>query len=434
MYHGTRVYVSCRELGTEPTKEASWKAANEWWRQKRLELQASKPEPPESSLEREIRIRKEWAVQHGRPDDAAEQEELLRSITMLSTKHPEIAERLEALVFNSLIPSTAVWQDRTSNVQEPPSDRTVGVHFDRWVKTQQANAAAGKVTPDRADNNRIALVHFRGWIGPSTSIDAINAIRLHDFYEHCLSRVTAKREGRAGWSSAYAGKVFSVTRSFIRSLSELDLIPLPKNIDSAQHKFGNGAKKIPVFTVEEFRKLFAAATGQLRLHLLLMANCGYCQTDCSDLKQSEVDWRAGRITRKRSKTSDQDDVPEVSYQLWPETFRLLREYRSNDPVNVLLTESGLPWVRKELIGGRLKKSDNIASNYAHLTKNTGIKKSLKLVRKTSAGIIESHEHFGRYKSHFLGHSPRSLADKSYAPPSVELFDRIVKWLGEQYGF
>jgi integrase len=217
-----------------------------------------------------------------------------------------------------------------------------------------------------------------------------------------------------------------VARSFIKFLWESGLIDLPRNIDSKQHRFGVAARRIVLFSVEEFKKLIETATGQLKLHLLLMANCGMLQTDIAELRQAEVDWVEGRIIRRRSKTADYEDAPTVNYQLWPLTFELLKEYRSEDPA------SGRRWVEKRLVEGKLVKADNIASCYAHLKKKTGITRALKLIRKTSASLIESHKEYGRYKSHFLGHSPRTIADRHYAAPSVELFDQIVRWLGEQY--
>ena len=67
-----------------------------------------------------------------------------------------------------------------------------------------------------------------------------------------------------------------------------------------------------------------------------MLNCGMTQRDISDLKDEEVDWNAGRIRRKRSKTANHDNVPVVEYLLWPRTFDLLKEYRSGGEL-VLLT-------------------------------------------------------------------------------------------------
>src|SRR5262249_3563906 len=293
--------------------------------------------------------------------------------------------------------------------KEVEVSRTVGGQVDRWVSLQQSLAQAGRITPDRADNNRICLYHFRDFLGTQTPLEVIDAHRLQDYFLHCLGKVserTKDREKKAGWSADYATKVFGVARQFIRFLWESNLIDLPRNIDSKAFRFCTGARTSQTGTVEEFRTLVSAATGQLKLHLLLMANCGMLQTDISELRQNEVDWAEGRIIRKRSKTKDEEEVPTVNYKLWPLTFELLRQYRSDDAEFVLLTESGRRWVDKRLVAGRLVKADNIASCYVWLKKRTKFKKALKLVRKTSASLIESHREYGRYKSHFLGHTPR----------------------------
>jgi hypothetical protein len=101
---------------------------------------------------------------------------------------------------------------------------------------------------------------------------------------------------------------------------------------------------------------------------------------------------------------------------------------------VLLTRSGSPWCRDELgDDGKLHTTDSIATNFRRLRDKTDIQKPLDLLRKTSATLIESHKEYGRYKTHFLGHSPKSIADKHYAAPSVELFDEVVLWLGFKLG-
>ena len=60
-----------------------------------------------------------------------------------------------------------------------------------------------------------------------------------------------------------------------------------------------------------------------------------------------------------------------------------------------------------------------------------VKIPLKAFRSIAATLLESHETYGRYKGHFLGHSPKSIADKHYAAPSPELFDQAVNWLRRQ---
>jgi hypothetical protein len=162
------------------------------------------------------------------------------------------------------------------------------------------------------------------------------------------------------------------------------------------------------------------------------------QLDIAELRDGEVRWSEGRIVRKRSKTDDEEGVPVVNYKLWTRTLELLRKHRSGDEV-VLLTESGKPWVYERWIDGKHKSADNIASNYkwlkARILKKEGIifKKPLKLIRKTSSTLMGGSKEYGRYAQYFLGHSPRSVADRSYVDPSHDLFDDAVHWLGEQYG-
>src|SRR5207248_5484957 len=105
---------------------------------------------------------------------------------------------------------------------------------------------------------------------------------------------------------------------------------------------------------------------------------------------------------------------------------------------VVLTESGKPFVRKELIDGTLVKADGFASNYAHLKEKLrksvpGFKRSLKQLRKLGASLLEGHKDYGRLVSYFLGHSPRTVKDRHYAVPPQALFDKAVTWLGQQLG-
>jgi integrase len=316
-----------------------------------------------------------------------------------------------------------------------PHDRSVRYLAERWISTQQALVAAGNMTPEQADNRRICLEHFTSWCGP-ISIDQIDAQRIEEFFSWCFKKLEARRNDpnhKNGWSPEYAKKVFATARSFIGYLCESDLIATPKNLQSKRHKFGTVATAIKTWTVEEAQHVISEAPGKLKLALMLMLNTGMTQVDVSDLLDTEVNWTEGTITRKRSKTRDQKDVPVVCYKLWPFTFQLLQQYRSGQE-RVLLTESSKPYVRAELIDGKLVKSDNIRSNFAHLQKRLKFKKSLKLLRKTAATMLESHPVYGRYTSHFLGHSPRSIKDKHYAAPSQELFDEAIAWLGQQFGF
>jgi len=178
---------------------------------------------------------------------------------------------------------------------------------------------------------------------------------------------------------------------------------------------------------------FAAASDCTKLYILLMLNCGMTQGDISDLLVTEVDWTAGTITRKRSKTADHKGVPTVKYSLWPETLRLLRQERAAEGPRALTNEHGGPLKVEALgAGGKLEKIDNVASAFARLRRKTKIAKPPKLLRKTSASLLKSNKEFAGIEVLFLGHAPDTIADRHYAQAPQQTLDEAIVWLGEQY--
>ena len=61
MHHGKIYTVSCDLLGTPPTKEASYLAANAWWQSKRAEIDGQTPPHFHHQTITEIRRRIDWA-------------------------------------------------------------------------------------------------------------------------------------------------------------------------------------------------------------------------------------------------------------------------------------------------------------------------------------------------------------------------------------
>lgn len=490
-YRGKKYAISCRQLSelmglTVPeTKDGSYQAANAWWEARKAEIDKvnqakvrqlvpledlaaaviGKQGPlveqeaytllgidsalrADAGEEVEVIIRIDkagnatlWPASLGRQPPA---EQVIaaavdkiggRVVTQL-LKSPSLPEPMAACLPPARVQQV---QDSAAGLRgetTAPAERTIAANCDRWLALQRAKVAAGKLAPDRADNLRVYLNHFRGFLGDTAAVESVDAQTIEAFFLWCGRKVEERqkdKDGKAGWSAIYAEKIFDTSRVFIRYLWESGLIELPKNIDSREFSFRVHAKKIETWTAEEFQAALAAATGQMRLHLLLMANCGFTQEDISDLLDTEVDWRAGRIIRKRSKTASCENVPTVDYKLWPRTFELLKEYRSEQE-RVLLTESGRPWKRKELIEGKLKKCDSIASCYVHLRKKLkGFNKPLKCLRKTGATLLDSHTDHSRFSLLFLGHSPRSVKDRYYSAPDQAGFDAAIAWLGQQLG-
>jgi integrase len=431
-YKKRKYAVSCRQLGAPPTKEGSYQLANAWWARKKAEIDGyTLPSTPKPGTPEALhRILEAWAG--GSITTPTEEATVMLD---LMANYDQIKDKLalqQAILGPERVAQIQAQAKAVLDAPTVPPDRSVNAQVDRWVATQQAQVSAGNMTPDQADNRRISVYHFRDWCGP-VAVEQIDGVKLHNFYLWCLRKVEERHnDTTGGWSVVYAKKVFATARSFVRFLWESGLIELPRNIDSKAFRFGNGVKAVSTWTADEVQKVIAEAPGKLKLALLLMANCGFTQTDVSDLLDSEVDWQEGQITRKRSKTAQHENVPVVSYKLWPLTFQLLQKYRSGKE-RVLLTESGLPYVRKELVKGKLVKADNIASNFTHLKRRLNFRKPMKLLRKTSATLLESHPTYGRLTSLFLGHAPATVKERHYAAPSQELLDEAVTWLGQQLG-
>jgi integrase len=198
-------------------------------------------------------------------------------------------------------------------------------------------------------------------------------------------------------------------------------------------QISKSSSPVVTFTKGEIKSLLQKASDRTRLYILLMLNCGMTQKDISDLDVTEVDWDAGRVTRKRSKTKGFENVPIVRYPLWSETLDLLRQECSGaDAGSVLLNSKGNPLIYSEVgADNRLKRNDNVRSAYERVTRSVGIKKPLKCLKKTSASLIRDNPRYASLEDLFLGHAPRRMSDKHYTSVPYSLFDEAIAWLGSE---
>ncbi|MBL9090776.1 MAG: site-specific integrase [Planctomycetaceae bacterium] len=325
-----------------------------------------------------------------------------------------------------------IWQDRIESQRgkNRKPNETLESLIEAYLNGKRAQVAVGKLSAGRCDVLRVHLHHFREWLGRRVSVRSITGKVVADYHAELISGIVDKR-----WSADYAKDHFSAMKSFVRWLWRTDAIEsLPRNLDSKDLTIGKKLATPAVFTIEEVTSLRAAATDRTKLYILLMANCGMTQQDISDLLQSEVDWEAGSITRKRSKTADHKGVPIVTYVLWKETFRLLRQERAKTGPLALANEQNGPLKSESLTAdGKLEKIDNIASAFARLRRKTKIKKPPKLLRKTSASLLKSNKEFAGIEVLFLGHAPDTIADRHYAQAPQQTLDEAIAWLGQQYG-
>jgi hypothetical protein len=436
--YGQQYVVSCRQLGTAPTKHASREAANKWWNDKLREIEKQEAAPTVATDDPQNRFAVQsldhmihWWRQQGNDrladrlrDDLAVVKKKIRSGQPLTALELDPFSYLDER-------SQAVWRDRfrtlDSQDKKVAKDRTIKAHAKALLDHKEAQVIGKERSVGRWGAVRAHLDYFCNWIGDNQSIEALNSTKLQGFYTHLLR----KKE----FSQSYKRDMFASAKMLIQFVAENDLIPLPGNLRSRSLSFRKMTKKVKVFEVDELHELLTGATQSTMLYLYLMMNCGMQQQDISDLRHGAVDWVEGRITRKRSKTEHHAEVPEVTYLLWPETLRLLKAHRSSDPERVLVTKESKPLKQEEIVDGVLSKSDNIQSAYRRLLAKLDIpqarRKPLKLIRKTSASILETHKEYGRYVQHFLGHSPRTIAEGHYVIPDQTNFDEAVSWLGEK---
>lgn len=408
-YQGKWYAISCRKLGVPETKEASWRAANEWWEQQ----QKLADIPPEDD----------------RFARAARISNLVRDFSKLDDGARR--EAVEALLGTGSYDSlNAQAGSMLSGMDTPAPERTVAAQVEAWQSLLRGVCQSGQMSEGRFDAYCRNIRVFTGWVGPGTAIDAVDEAKLEGFFNHLSAKV-----GAGEYSPTYAHTLLMTAKQFIRRMAEMKLIALPGNIDSRRFRFNHSAPaKIEVFTMEEVRGMLATCNGfseRTKLYLLLMLNCGMYQNDIAELRADEVDWKHGTIKRARSKTRERHG-PVVTYRLWPETFALLKKHRGTSEL-ALTTDEGNPLVRYWLEEGKMRRYDAIQSAWTRLGQKMGgkIRLGMKHLRKSSATLLGQHPHFKFFANHFLADSPKTMADKHYVVPSEAKFFEAIDWLGDK---
>jgi len=326
--------------------------------------------------------------------------------------------------------SRAVVQDRaTRERKKEHTVPSVDAMLRRFIERKRHQAESEQRSPGRFINLKMYAEQFSNFVGRQQPVTAINATILADYHSKALSDMAARTI--TGWCGRDR---MQVARQFIVFLWEMDQIELPRNIRSRDLDITCAAAEIEVFEVKRLREIIDDAPEPLRVWLLLMANCGMTQKDVSDLRQDQIDWGKGTITRKRSKTKNHERVPVVTYTLWPITLDLMKRHRSGR-MQIFLNSAGGPLTGSKLTakGG---KFDSILKAYTKLLKDKKIMdgKTPKAIRKTSASKIGEHREFSKFSQYFLGQAPRSVAERHYVRPTEEQFQRCLLWLGQEYGY
>ncbi len=435
-YKGGQYYFPFSEY---PTAESAWGA----WLVKKAEidltLQASKPFKAE--YEQAIRDRSDlaqWCRENGDQQQAKafqlEADALLSRFNRSASPPP--LSPADADPLGSIYASTisgfgvtsetiAVWRDRLERIRRTAEpSQAISKHIDAYLALKQTKASVGYWSVMSAH-----LKRFQLWLGASFPVEAITSKTLYEFYLHLVGLAE-----KGDISRKYAQSTFTTTRQWVKWCWEMELCDLPRNIASRELRFDVKPQPIITFTPEEVKQLYRHAPSRTKLYILLACNCGYTQSDVSALRHDEVDWVAGTITRKRTKTRDHENVPVVCYPLWEPTLQLLRKHRSKHPDLVLTTQAGNPLKREKITKG-YRKTDAVAKAFQRLAKKADMgQRGYKHFRKTGATLLGEHRDHKAYVGLYLGHAPQSIAERHYAGYSQELFNEAIEWLGERLGF
>jgi integrase len=328
------------------------------------------------------------------------------------------------------------WEERIDTLRQyrkwtgtTDKNKTIAGNIDAHFASRLKDAHNGKIKPARYDNIVSWLGIFKTWVG-ELAVEHFGGTQLKSFQQHLEQKVN-----HGEYASSYAHSILNEVKTFVRWLEETDVIPaLPKGLNKLTIEIEYTPPRH--LTIPEVKALLPFATGRTRLYLLLMLNTGATQKDLADLMPTEVDWETGRITRKRSKTKKQKNVPIVNYKLWRETLARLKEYGNREGDRVLLNARGNPLKDRTFKSDtdlKLKKNDSVAKAIRDLIAKAKVDYTPKMFRATSANILYNEPRFRQYHELFLDHSLKTVAQKSYVTDKPLTLDEAIDWLGEQYG-
>lgn len=404
--------ISPKQLGTPPTKEASEAKANDWWTQKRAEIEATPM------------------------DDLAKLEaKFSKALTAIGRK-PDIAELGGVDAIDGLRVLRMVKEDKyTTNKPTAIKDQ-----IQAYRHNAQMEVKATKIKPGRYVKIDNSLKWLEKFIDERdiTSLTELN----EDFVKTYSLWLTEQQKVKKLFGIFSRRDHWQLFRVWVIDLAERRLIPMPMNILSKKFLVQVPKLKYRYWTREEFQNMYSRTTERNKLFLLLTANCGFYNSDIGCLKKSELDLKKGSITRQRTKTGEElevnhlpsNGVPVITWYLWPETLKLLKKHLSNDPVLALTNEDGgCLWKDGVHANGKYWKIDNIHTAFSRMVKSLKIEdyNTIENLRKTSAQFLSDSEYRDCVKQ-FGGWAERDIEKTNYVAVTEERFKKACMWLRGKY--
>jgi integrase len=428
------------DLVTGLSESGSMRAANTWLKDKLSELKKEPPpaNPDQPTIDRLSEVAT-FLSEQGEHDQAYLVNEQIDKVSEWRRMFPNTDQPANVL---ASVAVTEAEMLRTKANAKVSDELNLAANVQRWldhkflsVRTEKTVERKGvkTITAGHWENLRHEIEEFMNWHGPDKSVKEFSGkhfIAWHD--------LLVKKLNDGDYSESHAKQLQGTCKTFFLFLLDSEILPaLPAAMRNRSFNFEVETKTIEPWTKADVHFALKHANDRMRLFILLCLNCGMYQSDIASLKFSEVDFKTGIITRARKKTREKSKfVPIISWQLWPETFRLLKEFKSTHATFVLLNEKGLPLKTEKIRGnddpkaGKFAKTDNIASTYNRLKKKHPDQKwkLLMELRKTGPSLFRESPEFTSIRDLYLGHTDKDLADRAYAEAPMKLLARAVSWL------
>ena len=261
MYRGKVYTVSALDLGVTPTKDGSFRQANDWWTAKRAELDACPVKAPFSFAETELSRRLAWAREHepklaeelvlrierlaGLKEGSAG--DLIEALGLLTT--PDLDQRIAAVeklgieipgslhpfLLDGIFGDEKSWPSRlAAPTSRVPEERTVAAQVAKYLGRLRERVRSGRPSVAEYDLIERYLGEFAAWLVGDSSVDSITVDKWEDWYYHILKLPCSVETKK---------KRYRYPRTFVEWLVEKDVIREPANLASRKFRFEGGSRK-----------------------------------------------------------------------------------------------------------------------------------------------------------------------------------------------
>jgi integrase len=471
-YRRTRYRVTCEELRVNRSKQDSWLAANEWWRKKKAELDQKTYEQEHAEAIKRLDAKIAYAGSHStdllpplqkerarltkvapcdvsltKSDDRYVYDPTTRRVGAVPIDHSECSYEQESLednirvaellgircspgvsqeVLQHFFGDARLWSERFMRSRLVEKQNTLGACLDAFL----AEVRVSQKPASHAEMNSYLqwLVDESGLWTRHTDVATVSEQTVLDHYS-----VLVKRNYGPG---AHNKRLAFFRRFVVWLWVQRKVVEMPRNLKLKSHRKRAVHKAVKTF--DGVWNGVKALKPRYRLWALLCLNCGMTNADLGGLKWNMIDETKWTLTRRRVKTESHEKVPTVTYRLWPETVALLKALPKTGS-RLFSTKTGRPMYesryegdgetsKKDLFGTYWKrqrsapnptKSDAVLApgRVAHSVPHIPLSK----FRSIGSTALKAHLIFGRFDEYFLGHAPRSIADRHYAAEADDPF-------------